>query len=224
MTPGRAPVAPQRADHARGIDKEVDGEDGAPDEEEELVEEEQLIGLVSQQEQPDAGSEYADGGHHEEWRHQPHRQSRRALLHVRTRVRVVAGEAIAGAAQLQQDRWHQYQSDEHVEGEEAADQDDRDALGDQQDGEDRADCGGEDLVSLEAAEALAPVVGDRARVASVRLHRHNSGPGPSAKPKGLMRGLLADCRRWVVGQRLEPEQPLDDLRELGLVRSDQLLG
>src|SRR3954453_18772262 len=59
---GAAPVAGQRAEHLREVPEEVDAEDPGPDDERGFVEEEDLVGLMPDGEEQDAGDEDHDRG------------------------------------------------------------------------------------------------------------------------------------------------------------------
>ena len=121
------PSAPSRAG-GRGSGRE----DGAPDDERDLVDLDQQTRAVSEDQQQDPGHEDRDGRGDEDGREHPQHHQRRALLAVGGRAEVIAGEAVAGAGELHQHRRDQQQPDEHVRGAKAAHVDDRHALGEQQ--------------------------------------------------------------------------------------------
>ena len=151
----RRPGAAQRARRAREVGQEVHGEDAAPHDERDLVEHEDPVGVVAEQQQPDPGGEDHHGAGHEQRGEGPQHDVGRTLGHVDRRRRVVAGEPVAGARELQRNGPDQHQPDEHVRAEQALHVQDRDALGDEQDDQQRGGRAGQQLVELDAPEASA---------------------------------------------------------------------
>jgi len=82
--------------------------------------------------QEHTGSEDEQRRGHENGGEHTQRQQRRAFGAVARRARVVAGESVAGARQLEHDWSDQHQPDEHVLGTEVTQPHDRHALGGEQ--------------------------------------------------------------------------------------------
>jgi hypothetical protein len=105
--------------------------------------------LPVQEPHRDSAPEQDAGRNDEERRKQPHRELRRAMLHIRAASRVVADEAPAGACQLQQDDRNQGDSEEDVPRHERVhpEQDSRD-LDEDRSQQEHSHGGGQTLVSV----------------------------------------------------------------------------
>ena len=147
------PVCSARS-RVRRVREEVHPEAPAPDDEAHLVQVEHEVRAVAGEEQDHPRREDGDRGDHEQGREQAQHQRRRSLLPVDPGAGVVAGEAVAGAAELEQHRRDQRHPDEHVRAQQVADQDDRDPLRDQEEREHDRGRAGEDLVALGAPETV----------------------------------------------------------------------
>ena len=102
----------------------------------------------------DAGAEDARREEHDDRPYQPRQRRGRALAPVWFALGVVAGEPVADGSGLEGDRAEEQHAEEDVQGEQAADPQDRVALDGQQDQQHRSCDRGQPLVALGAAGAL----------------------------------------------------------------------
>ena len=123
-------------------------------------------------------------------------QQRRALRAVDRRAGVVAREPVAGAGELEQDGRDQGEPDEHVRGEQAAHVDDRGALGEQEDRQQRRHRAREQLVDLDSADAdgAAPGFGDRRVSEPAHVGPPGAVRGSGRRPRRAGRARRARAR------------------------------